>query len=173
MQKKDCFLVGTIFKLHGYKGDVKIYNEDNIPFDFSKIDFFLIDINNELIPFFIKKARITAAHNILVNFDDVNCEKESKKILNKKIYLEKKYLPENYKETKNTEDIIGFSVIDMYLGKLGEIFFINSQTAQKLIYVKTEEKEFCFPWHEKFVKNIDNRKEEIHVELPDEILNLN
>ena len=28
-------------------------------------------------------------------------------------------------------------------------------------------------WHEKFVKNIDNRKKEIYTELPDEILNLN
>ena len=34
MQKEDCFLVGTVFKLHGYKGDVKIYNEDDIPFNF-------------------------------------------------------------------------------------------------------------------------------------------
>ena len=54
MQKKDCFLFGTIFKLHGYKGDVNIYNEDDIPFDFSTLKYFLIEQNNELIPFFKK-----------------------------------------------------------------------------------------------------------------------
>ncbi len=56
MQKKDCFLVGTIFKLHGYKGDVNIYNDDDILFDFNAIKYLLIELNKSLVPFFIRKA---------------------------------------------------------------------------------------------------------------------
>ena len=52
MQKKDCFLVGTIFKLHSYKGKLKVYNKSNTIFNFKKINYFLIDKNNTLIPFF-------------------------------------------------------------------------------------------------------------------------
>ena len=66
MQKKDCFLVGTVFKLHGYKGDVNIYNEVDIPFDFNALDYFLIEQNNELIPFFIDRARPTKPNVVLV-----------------------------------------------------------------------------------------------------------
>ena len=39
MKKQDCFLLGTIFKLHGYKGDVNIYNDKDIPLILSEIDF--------------------------------------------------------------------------------------------------------------------------------------
>ena len=94
MQKKDCFLFGTVFKLHGYKGDVNIYNDDDIPFDFSKLDYFLIEQKNELIPYFIDRARPTKKNVILVNFEDVNSEKEALKILKRKVYLPKEWLPE-------------------------------------------------------------------------------
>lgn len=173
MQKQDCFLVGTIFKLHGYQGSVKIYNEDDVPFNLSAIDFFLIDINNEFIPFFISEARDTKPHNILVKFEDVNSEEEAKKLLNKKVYLQKIHLPRTERKTINKKQFVGFLVIDVHLGKLGTIKYINSQTAQQLIYVEKKGKEFCFPWHEQFVKNINIKQKEIQVEIPKELLNLN
>ena len=61
----------------------------------------------------------------------------------------------------------------MHLGELGTVSRINTQTAQQLIYVEKEEQEFCFPWHERFVKNIDIAKEEMQVQIPEELLNLN
>ena len=59
------------------------------------------------------------------------------------------------------------------MGELGKITFINSQTAQQLIYVSNNGKEFCFPWHEQFVKNIDIEKGIMEVEIPEKFLDLN
>ena len=173
MQKKDCFLVGTIFKLHGYKGDVKIYNEDDIPFNFSTIDYFLIELNNELVPFFKEKARSTKPHNILVKFEDINNEEEAKKILKRKVYLQKSFLPKANKEKASKKQLIGYLVVDTILGKLGTITYINSKTTQELIYVKKYGREFCFPWHNKFVKKIDAKKRELTVTIPEKLVNLN
>ena len=50
-------MFGTIFKLHGYKGDVNIYNDNDIPLVFSEIDFFYVEENNELIPYFADSVR--------------------------------------------------------------------------------------------------------------------
>ena len=58
------------------------------------------------------------------------------------------------------------------MGELGKITFINSQTAQQLIYVNKDGKEFCFPWHEQFIRNIDAEKGVMEVEIPEELLNL-
>ena len=91
MQKKDCFLVGTVFKLHGYKGDVNIYNEDDIPFNFSTLDYFLIELDNELVPYFIEMARTTKPNVVLVKFEDVNSEEEAKEILKRKVFLPKEF----------------------------------------------------------------------------------
>ena len=173
MQKKDCFLVGTVFKLHGYKGDVNIYNEDNIPFDFSTLKYFLIEKNNELIPFFIEWARPTKPNVFLVKFEDVNSEEEAKKIHKRKIYLPKNWMPKKDKNAISEKQLIGYSIIDIEMGELGEISFINSKTAQTLIHVSKDGEEFCFPWHKQFVKNIDTEQGIMEVEIPKEFLDLN
>ncbi len=173
MQKKDCFLFGTIFKLHGYKGDVNIYNDDDIPFYFSKLDYFLIEQQNELIPYFIDRARPTKPNVVLVSFEDVNSEKEALKILKRKVYLPKEWLPETDKNEITEKKLIGLAVIDINLGNLGKISLINSQSAQQLIYVEKDGKEFCFPFHKQFVKGIDIKEGKMLVEIPEEFLELN
>ena len=173
MQKKDCFLFGTVFKLHGFKGDVNIYNDDNIPFDFSKLDYFLIEQKNELVPYFIDKARLTRKNVILVNFEDVNSEKEALKILKKKVYLPKEWIPETDENEITEKKLIGYTILDINFGKLGEITYINSQTSQQLIYVEKDGVEFCFPMHEEFVKSIDIKKGEMVVKIPEELIHLN
>jgi len=39
--------------------------------------------------------------------------------------------------------------------------------------VSKDEKEFCFPMHEQFVKRIDIKEGIMEVEIPEEFLNLN
>ena len=173
MQKKDCFLFGTVFKLHGYKGDVNIYNDDDIPFDFSTLEYFLIELNNELVPFFVEKARSIKPNIILVKFEDVNSEAAAQKIYKQKVYLPKQWLPVTNENEITEKKLIGYTVLDINFGKLGEITYINSQTSQQLIYVEKDGVEFCFPMHEQFVKGIDPKEGIMEVEMPEELLDLN
>jgi len=172
MEKKNCFLIGTIFKLHGYKGDVVIYNENVTPLKLKDINFLLIEKDNTLIPFFIDKIRIIKPHNLLVKFQNINSEEEAKKHIKLAIYLPKTHQPEN-KEISLDKNLIGFRVNDNKLGDLGVINYIDSQTAQKLIYVLKDQIEFCFPMNDHFIKSIDFKNKTIHVEIPKEILDLN
>ena len=171
MLKENCFLLGTIFKLHGYKGDVTIFNEEDLTLDLKNIEFLFIKKNNSLIPFFISKIRTTKPKNILVKFEDINSEDEAKSILRSRVYIPKKFKP--LKNTKSTEDITGYNVCDQNLGDLGQVTYLDSQTPQTLIYVTNNEKEFCFPMDKEFVKNINTVKRIIEVLIPKELLNLN
>ena len=173
MQKKDCLLVGSIFKLHGYKGDVNIYNDNNIPFNFSELEYFFIEIDSELVPYFIEKARFTKPNIILVKFEYINSEKEAKKIQKQKVYLPKDWIPKANKKEITGQKLIGYSIVDINQGDLGKITFINSQTAQQVIYVRKDEKEFCFPMHKQFVKEINSKERIMKVKIPEELLNLN
>ena len=173
MQKKDCFLFGTVFKLHAYKGDVNIYNDDDIPFDFSKLSYFLIDQNNELVPYFIEHARTTKPNVVLVKFEDIENETTAKKILKRKVYLPKEWLPKTDENEITEKTLIGYTVFDINFGELGKITYINSQTSQQLIYVEKDGIEVCFPMHEQFVKGIDPQKGIMEVEIPEELLDLN
>ena len=173
MQNKDCFLVGTVFKLHGYKGDVNIYNDDDIPFDFSSIKYFLIDLDSNLIPFFVDRVRSTKPNIILVKFKDINSEKEAKNILKKAVFLPNELSLVENNNGFTEKQLLGFTIIDIKMGELGKITYINSQTAQQLIYVNKDGKEFCFPKHEQFIKKIDVKEKIMEVEISKELLDLN
>lgn len=173
MQKKDCFLVGTVFKLHGYKGDVKIYNELDIPFDFSNITYFLLEKNNSLIPYFITNLSVPKQSVLLVKLEDVDSEKAAQQLLKLKVYLPKELLPVGLKDSFLEDQIEGFVVVDKILGELGTVSFVSKQTAQRLIYVQNDEQEFCIPFHSHFIQKIDKEKKQIIVSVPEELVKLN
>lgn len=173
MQKKDCFLLGTVFKLHGYKGDVNIYNENDISLDLNNIEYFLIEKENTLIPFFISKARTTKPNILLVKFEDIDSEEEAKKIYKRKVYLPKDWVLNKDKAKLTKRKLVGYSVMDVNLSNLGKITYVNSQTLQHLIYVEKDGKEFCFPMHKEFVKGINEEARIMKVEIPKELLYLN
>ena len=172
MEKQDCFLFGTIFKLHGYKGDLNIYNDNDIPLVFSDVDFFYIEENNELIPYFTESIRTKMKKILLVKFEDVDSEEQAVKILKRKVYLPNKFLP-NIEDINPDKLIVGFDVIDNTLGKIGKVDFVNDKTSQKLIIVKDGEKEFFIPFHDNFVLNIDLTKKILEVNIPQELIDIN
>ena len=171
MKKQDCFLLGTIFKLHGYKGDVNIYNDNDIPLILSEIEFFFIEENNELIPYFAESKRNKKKNILLVKFEDIDTEEDALKILKKKVYLPKFILKEE--DLDYNKIIVGFDVIDKRLGKIGRVEFVNESTPQSLIIVKARGKEFFIPFHEQFVLNIILEKKVIQVDIPKELININ
>ena len=172
MKKQDCFLFGTIFKLHGYKGDVNIYNDNDIKLILSKISFFLIEENNELIPYFTENIRVKKKKILLVKFEDINSESEALKILNKKVYLPNT-LYQKIQNLNQNQIVVGFNVIDKSLGNIGIVEFVSDSKLQSLILVKNEEKEFHIPFHEKFIKKIDVDNKILKVKIPEELININ
>ena len=172
MKKQNCFLLGTIFKLHGYKGDVNIYNDNDIKLILSKISFFLIEENNELIPYFTENIRIKKKKILLVKFEDINSESAALKILNKKVYLPNTLYPKIQNLNQN-QIIVGFNVMDKSLGNIGKVEFVSDSKLQSLILVKNEDKEFYIPFHEKFIKEIDVDNKIINVNVPNELININ
>ena len=85
-------LLGTIFKLHGYKGDVNIYNDNDIPLILSEIEFFFIEENNELIPYFIESKKNKKKNILLVKFEDIDSEEDAKNFKKRKFTYQNPYL---------------------------------------------------------------------------------
>ena len=83
------------------------------------------------------------------------------------------FLPEIDSNEISEKQLIGFKIVDINLGELGEISYINSQTAQQLIYVSKDGKEFCFPMHKQFIISVDSKKRIMEVTIPEDLINLN
>jgi 16S rRNA processing protein RimM len=58
MEKTDCFQLGYIAKLHGFKGEVSLFLDVTEPEKYATLDAFYVDINNQLIPFFVENIKL-------------------------------------------------------------------------------------------------------------------
>ena len=107
MLKKDYFLFGKIFKTNGYKGEVSIYNSDNIEFNINKTKYFLIDKEGILTPYFIENI-IIRNNVIIVKFEGINSKKESLSIIDKNVFLSK----EGVKQKPQYKKLLNYKIID-------------------------------------------------------------
>ncbi len=171
--QQNCFYIGSIFKLHGYKGNLIIYNENDFSFNYNEIKYLFIKIDNILVPFFLERISPNKTKNILIKIEDIDSEEKANKLLNNDVFFPNKYLPENIETEEKNNELINFTVTDKNFGILGRISKIDSQTSQKLIYVSNNKHEFCFPYNNHFIKSVEQQKKNIIVEIPKEIIELN
>ena len=171
MPKEDLFLLGKVFKLHGYKGEINLYHQNNLELDLSIINHLLIDFNKTMIPFFVERIRRKKDNIFLIKFENINSEKEALDILKKSVYIDEKFVIKHY--TDNNQELIDYEIYDSKKGYLGKVQSINNQTPQTLIFVKGNGYKFCFPMHEKFIKKINKDTKRIDIDIPEELVTLN
>ena len=172
MEKKDCFFIGSIFKLHGYKGKIILFNENSVSLNFDKIKYLLIEKDGILIPFFLNKINSYKSDNFLIEFEDINSENQAKELLKCKVYTSKNLIYQS-EETSLEKQILGFKIIDKEFGELGNIQIIDNQSSQALVFVKNNNKEFCFPLNNPFIDSIEIEQKVVYTKIPKEIIDLN
>ena len=87
---QNCFYIGSIFKLHGYKGNLIIYNENDFSFNYNEIKYLFIKIDNILVPFFLlERISPNKTKNILIKIEDIDSEEKAKKLLNNDVFFSK------------------------------------------------------------------------------------
>ena len=129
MLEKDCFLIGKILKPYGvqrfYKNSQRKYPLD---LDIQKIDFFLIDQNKILVPFFIESLKEINSNTLLLKFEKLDTKEQLEKILKKDVYVPLKWI---IKSKNNQTNILDFIVFDHEKGVLGKVDYIDTQNSTK------------------------------------------
>ena len=129
MKKEEYFFLRYISRKHGYKGAFNIKLE--VAARYEELDCLFIEINGNLVPFFIDSFGLKKREIALVKLEDVNTEQEAKELIGKEVYLPLKYQENQQNELKS---LIGFSVIDQNHGDaIGEVVDIIENASQKLL----------------------------------------
>ena len=87
MKKEDCFELGIISRLFSFKGEVILFIDSDEPEKYYELDSLFLEINKQLIPFFITKSSVNKAKELRIRFDGVDNEERASRILKKKAYL--------------------------------------------------------------------------------------
>ena len=172
MQKKDCFYLGEIVKKFSYKGEVVIKLDTDQPALYRKIKTVFVALGDNLVPFFIKKSSLSRSIMLRVHFDGVNTEEEADSIVKSKIYLPLDQLPKLEGNQFYFHEVIGFSIIDEIYGEVGELISINDKASQPLFEIKKGFSEILIPMVDNFIKKIDRKNKQVHVQTPEGLIDL-
>lgn len=172
MDKANCFNLGHVAKLHGYKGEVSLFFDVTDPNRYQQLDAVFIEINQNLTPFFVEKIQLTGKGFARVKFEGVDSEQDARALLQKQLFLPDSLLPELDEQHFYDHEVIGFDVIDTHHGKVGQVLQVIDNAVNPLLQIMSGEKEVLLPLIEGLVQRVDRENRLIHVAAPEGLIAL-
>jgi 16S rRNA processing protein RimM len=172
MRKEDCFYLGKIARKFSFKGEVLIYLDTDEPELYENMESIFVELNKNLVPFFIINSSLHKNDFLRVRFEEVNSEEDADAILNKEVYLPLSTLPKLSGNKFYFHEVIGFEIEDKRVGVFGIIQSINDTTAQPLFEVLNGEVEILVPMIDQFLVKIDRENKKVIMDLPEGLIEM-
>ena len=172
MRKEECFYLGKIAKKFSFKGEVLIYLDTDEPEEYQNMESVFVEINKNLVPYFIENSSIHKNDFLRVQFEDVKNEEEAEYLLGSEVYLPLSMLPKLVGNKFYYHEVIGFEIEDQTLGVFGKIVSINDTAAQPLFEVLNCNVEMLIPMIDQFLVKIDRDNKIVLMNLPDGLIQM-
>ena len=172
MHKDDCFFLGKIVSKFSFKGEVLVKLDTDNPEIYQEMESVFVDYNNNLVPFFIEKARLHKSSLLRVKFEDVDTEEDADDLIKTSLYLPLDLLPELEDDQFYYHEIIGFEVIDAAKGNIGTVKNINDNTVQALFEIEFNGKEILIPINDEFIDKLDKENKKLYLKTPEGLIDL-
>ena len=172
MQIQDCYYLGLIAKLHGFKGEVSLFLDVSHPADYQGLDALYLDINGQLTPFFIEGFKLKNKGFAAIKFEGIETEEAAKRLVKKKAYLPLEILPELDQTSFYDHEVIGFSVFDAQKGAIGIVEDVIDMTANPLLQVNFNGTEILIPIFEGLIEKVVRKKKELYIKAPEGLIDL-
>jgi 16S rRNA processing protein RimM len=157
MLKEDCFLVGWIVRKHGFKGDVIIKLDTDVPEQYEDLESIFLAQGEDLVPYFFERSSFTNKGFMKVHFEGVDTEDEADRIMKSELFLPLEFLPELDKDAYYYHEIVGFEVVDVKHGNIGTVKVVDDSNAQTLLIVDHNGIEIMIPM-DHMVNKVEKRK---------------
>lgn len=171
MQKQGYFLFGRVSKTHGVKGELNIRIDVDDPYEFESLKMMFIEINKNLIPYFIQEMRISG-QKAFVSLVDINSVEKAAVLCGRDIYLPESLIPRLDENQFYLQEIIGYEVTDIHFGPLGNIQDVIELPQQNLMQLLVDGHEILVPIHDETIVGIDKVRKTIEIEAPDGLIDL-
>lgn len=171
MDFDSCYELGYISKPHGLHGDVSIIIDADIPEAYKKLESVFIEIDKQLVPFFVSKIKLTGNKGIL-SLEESSDIEFAQKLKGARLYLPLDFLPELEDDQFYFHEIIGFAIRDMVHDNLGTITTVYDAGPQDILAFVYKGKEVLLPINEETILSIDKTNRVLEVSIPEGLLDI-
>lgn len=171
MRPEDCFVLGTITRQHGYKGDVVAKIDTDRPEHYENLESVLLLQGGGLIPFFITHSQLLKKDQLLLRFEESKSAKEADAFMGKDLYLPLASLPKLEGKSFYFHEIEGFEVLD-HGEVIGTAQDVMDRPGQPVLRVIHEESEILIPLVDEFIDKIDRSTRKLYLQVPEGLVDL-
>lgn len=167
---KYIYPIGKLVKVHGLNGEMLYDAPQGMP----ETDFPYVVLKPDgiAVPFFIENIRSKSDVSGFIKLEDIDTEENAREYIGHTIYLDREVVDFADSDEIQINYFIGFQMIDKRLGYIGEIIDIDESTANILFVAQKENQQILVPATDDFILNIDHETKEIHLDLPDGLLEI-
>lgn len=171
MDKKDCFNLGYIAKRVGNYGELGFVLDVDDGSKYRKLESIFIELNNSLVPFFIKKIQIKGT-NATVSLEGIDSIKRAEELIKKSLYLPLTALPPLKGKKFYIHELAGFTAIDKTFGEIGKITEVLDFPHQTILQIRHGENDILIPAKEEFIISIDRNTKCIELDAPEGLIDI-
>ncbi|WP_153800192.1 ribosome maturation factor RimM [Foetidibacter luteolus] len=163
--------IGKIVASFGLKGEVIVQHALGKKTTLKAAEaLFVEEIKGSYLPYFIEESKAKDETEIYVKLEGIDSKEAARKLNQKQVWLQEESFRKLAGKTAPIA-LIGFTMINEgnVLGKVEEVI---EQPHQVLLMINYKGKEALIPLHGETLKKIDQQKKEVHVKLPDGLLDI-
>ena len=170
---EEVFKIGKITKTRGIKGEMEM-ECNNDAFDSGNAEYFVLEVDGILVPFFWEEYRFKNQTNVIILFEDIHNEREASEFVGCDVYYP--YSEEGLENSHilSWKAFEGYCINDQKDDYIGEIEQIDDRSDNIVITVsQSSGKTLLLPLHEDLILECDHKKRIIKLFIADGLLDLN
>lgn len=163
------FKIGKFVAGHGLKGELILVHALGRKTSFQGLEtVFIEDKKNSFLPYFIEEATPRNDKETLVKLEGFETRESLRKLFPKDVWLKEDDF-QKFAAKSSPISLLGYNLISG-TESLGEILEVIEQPHQVLCAIEYKGKEALIPLHEHNLINVDHKKKQVIVELPEGLL---
>lgn len=171
MDHKGYFNIGYFTKTRGLKGELQLFFDFEYP-ESLELDSFYIEIDRQLVPFFIDSYRLQSNQTGYFFLEDVDHIDKAQDLVRKRVFQPDDKKPIRDDSEFYVEDLKGFEAIETTRGQLGVITQIDEYPQQFIATVIIDSKPVMFPLSNDFIDEIDEEEKKLYISLPEGLIDI-
>jgi len=163
--------IGKFVATHGYKGDVVLLHHLGKKTSLKGLEvIFLNATGDKMFPHFIQQTKIKSENEVYIKLDGIDSKEAAEKILKKEVWVNEADFSK-YAHNSAPASLVNFHLINegIDLGIITEVIELPHQLLCKIYFNK---KEALIPLHDETLQRIDKKNKQVHVILPDGLLDI-
>lgn len=173
MDKDQCFHLGYVSKLFGFKGEVVVFIDADNPENYTALESVFLEIKGKLIPFFIERVILKSKSNqVVFRFQDIDSEEKASQLIGAALFLPLSFLPKLTGNAFYYHEVEGYQVIDQEKGPIGSLVQIISHTSNPLFQIQMGDREILIPVVDDFIERLDRESQTLYLKAPQGLIDI-